>query len=146
MINFGDDKIFIENYKRLKSSRKMGELYHCDKKSITTHAKKIGYDFSKNKEVKIANIPIETIIQEYEELGSTRAVGELHGCSSTTVARYLKANGYALQSPKAKLADVSNDDFIKAYDELGSAEKVGKKFNCSDTAVLNHAKKIGYIK
>ena len=40
MINFGDDATFIANYEKLKSSRKMGELYGCDKKTITTHAKK----------------------------------------------------------------------------------------------------------
>lgn len=59
MIDFGSDEEFIENYKKLKSSRKMGELYNCDKKSITTHAKKIGYDYSSNKEIKITNVPIE---------------------------------------------------------------------------------------
>ena len=66
MINFGDDKSFIENYERLKSSRKMGELYGCDKKTITAHAKKIGYDYGKNKELKISTVPIEQVIEDYE--------------------------------------------------------------------------------
>ena len=43
MIDFGKDEDFIANYEKLKSSRKMGELYGCDKSSITAHAKKIGY-------------------------------------------------------------------------------------------------------
>ena len=94
MINFGSDEDFIKNYKNLKSSRKMGELYGCDKKSITTHAKKIGYDYSKNKEIKIATIPIEQVIKDYEELESAEKVGEKYGCSKTTVLNYLKKNGY----------------------------------------------------
>ena len=53
MIDFGSNETFIENYKKLKSSRKMGELYNCDKSSILNHAKKIGYDPNQNKEIKI---------------------------------------------------------------------------------------------
>ena len=71
MIDFGDDETFIDNYKKLKSSRKMGELYGCDKKSITTHAKKIGYDYSSNKEIKITASP-EELYQLYLKLGSTQ--------------------------------------------------------------------------
>ena len=41
---------FIKNYQQLKSSRKMAELYNCDRKTITAFAKKIGYDYSNNKE------------------------------------------------------------------------------------------------
>ena len=63
MKDFGSNEIFIENYERLKSSRKMGELYGCDKKTITNHAKKIGYDYSKHKIIKVADIPIEQIIE-----------------------------------------------------------------------------------
>ena len=48
MIDFGKNEDFIKNYQLLKSSRKMAELYHCDKKTILSHAKKIGYDYSNN--------------------------------------------------------------------------------------------------
>lgn len=144
MINFGDDKTFIENFQRLKSSRKMGELYHCDKKSVLTHAKKIGYDYSDNKEIKIANVSPEVVIQQYEELKSAKKVAELYHCSDTAVLNYLKAHGYTPRNANAKLADVSDEEFIESYDTLKSAEKMSKKYSCSTTAILNHAKKIGY--
>jgi len=67
-IDFGSNESFIENYKKLKSSRKMGELYGCDKGTITKHARDIGYDYTKNKEIKITNIPIEEVISNYEKL------------------------------------------------------------------------------
>lgn len=43
-IDFGSDKEFIRNYEKLKSARKMGELYGCTKGPVLNHAKKIGYD------------------------------------------------------------------------------------------------------
>ena len=38
-IDFGSDENFIKNYEQLKSSRKMAELYHCNKTSILNHVK-----------------------------------------------------------------------------------------------------------
>lgn len=143
MINFGDDATFIANYEKLKSSRKMGELYGCDKKTITTHAKKIGYDYSGNKEIKITASPQE-LMELYLELGSCEKVGQKFGCSGTAVRNRLIQAGYQLKNINAKLAEVSDEEFISAYQELKSASKVGLKFGCSSTAILNHAKKIGY--
>ena len=124
MINFGDDKIFIENYERLKSSRKMGELYHCDKKSITTHAKKIGYDYSGNKEVKINVSPAE-LKEMYAELGSCSKVAEKFNCSGTAVRNCLVNAGYSLENSQAKLAHITKEKFEEVYNELKSADKVG---------------------
>lgn len=144
MINFGDDKEFIENYQRLKSSRKMATLYNCSRNSITSHAKKIGYDYSKNKERKITSIPLDEVIAAYEELQSANRVGERYSCSGTSVRKYLINNGYELQRFDNKLTVIPDDEFINIYNQLKSAEKVGEYFHCSGTAVLNHAKKIGY--
>lgn len=144
MIDFGKDIEFIENYERLKSSRKMAELYHCSKNTITQHAKKIGYDYSKNKERKITQYPIEEIEAAYYELGSAKQVGERYGCSSTAVVNYLRNNNIELKATTNKLKYINDNDFINIYNELGSAQSVGKYFNCSATAVTNHAHKIGY--
>lgn len=46
IIDWGDDNDFIENYNRLRSSRKMAKIYGCDKVSVLSHAKKIGFDTS----------------------------------------------------------------------------------------------------
>ena len=42
--DFGPDEEFIANYKKLKSSRKMGELYGCTHSVVLHHAKEIGFD------------------------------------------------------------------------------------------------------
>ena len=143
-INFGTDEEFIANYEKLKSSRKMGELYHCDKSSILNHAKKIGYDTTNNKERKITIIPIEQVIKDYEELHSCDKVGQKYNCSGVSVAKYLKSNGYQVQNIRAKLAQITDDIFIQKYEELKSAEKMGQFFDCSTTAILQRAKKINY--
>lgn len=144
-INFGSNETFIENYKKLKSSRKMGELYGCSKGAITAHADKIGYDYSNHQTKKITNIPIEQIIQDYKELGTLKAVAEKYKCSDTAVRNYLIQNNYPINSnPQAKLTEDKKDLFIQIYNDLKSADKVGEYFNCSSTTVLNFAEKIGY--
>jgi hypothetical protein len=122
----------------------MGELYDCDKGSITAHARKIGYDYSKNKEIKITNIPIEQVIFQYETLGSCQKVGDYYGCSSTAVANYLRKNNYTIKNRNNKLDNIDDKEFIKLYDELKSADKLGEIYHCSGTSILNYAKKIGY--
>lgn len=48
-IVFDSNENFIANYNKLKSSRKMAELYGCTKTTILKHAKEIGYDVNSNK-------------------------------------------------------------------------------------------------
>lgn len=144
MLDFGTEQDFIKNYEQLKSSRKMAELYNCSRKSITNHATKIGYDYSKNKEKKISLIPPEEVYELYLQLGSLEKVGKQYNCSGTSVGNYLKQTGYQVKNAKQKLSDIPAEEFIEKYNELKSAEKMGKFYGCSSTAVLNHAHKIGY--
>lgn len=70
-INWGTDEEFIAKYEELKSSRKMGEFYNCDKSSVLNHAKKIGYDTKLNKEYKLSEIDKQNIIAAYSTSSST---------------------------------------------------------------------------
>lgn len=143
-IDFGNQEEFIKNYQQLKSSRKMAELYHCSKSTILNYAKAIGYDNSKNKELKITSIPIDQIINDYEKLLSCKKVGEKYNCSATAVRNYLIANNYNLENHNNKLSNINIDEFITNYEELKSAKKMAQLYNCSATAILNFAKKINY--
>lgn len=71
-INFGSDEEFIKNYENLKSSRKMAELYNCNKTSILNHAKKINYDVNSNKKYKLSSEDKEYIKQNYNDMTSTQ--------------------------------------------------------------------------
>lgn len=70
-IEWGTDEEFIAKYEELKSSRKMGEYYNCDKSSVLNHAKKIGYDVNSNKEYKLSEKDKEEIIKAYSIESST---------------------------------------------------------------------------
>lgn len=70
-VNFGSDENFITNYEKLKSSRKMAELYNCAKTTILRHAKEIGYDVNSNKQYKLSNQDKEYIKQHYTDMTST---------------------------------------------------------------------------
>lgn len=133
MINFGSDAEFIANYQKLKSSRKMGVLYGCDKKTITTHARKIGYDYSQNKERKITHIPIEEVIQQYQKLKSCDKVGAIYECSGTTVRNYLLNNGY--------IFDTAQKIDAKTYEQLCldgyTLKEISSYFQCSEVTVRN---------
>ena len=71
-IDWGTDEDFIKNYEKLKSSRKMGELYNCNKTSILNHAKKIGYDISSNKTYKLSEEDKKIILESYNDKTSTQ--------------------------------------------------------------------------
>ena len=62
-IDWGKDEDFIKNYQELKSSRKMGELYKCDKSSVLNHAKKIGFDVKSVQTYKLSKEDKENIIK-----------------------------------------------------------------------------------
>ena len=72
IIEWGTDESFIENYMELKSSRKMGELYNCDKTSVLNHAKKIGFNPNNiNREYKLSPEDKQEIIKSYNEKTSS---------------------------------------------------------------------------
>lgn len=70
MANFGTNEEFIEKYRELKSSRKMGEYYHCGKNLVLKHAKDIGYDVNENKTYKLSAKDKEEIIKAYNSVSS----------------------------------------------------------------------------
>jgi len=77
-IDWGTDEDFIQKYEELKSSRKMGEFYKCDKSSVLNHAKKIGYDVNSNKQYKLSDADKKVIIQSYSTKTSTQLAQEFN--------------------------------------------------------------------
>ena len=75
-IDFGSDETFIKNYQELKSSRKMGELYGCDKTSVLNHAKKIGFNVKDVQTPKLSKEDKKRIIQCYESKTSAELAKE----------------------------------------------------------------------
>lgn len=81
--NFDKDE-FIENYNLLKSSKKMGDLYNCDKSVILRYAKKIGYT---NKFTGIlSDKQKQEIINQYETKTSTE-LAEKYGVNRGIITK-----------------------------------------------------------
>lgn len=143
MIEFEEEE-FVKNYDNLKSSRKMAELYSCDRKTITAYARKINYDYTKHKIRNITLIPIEVVICDYEMLGNVKEVAKKYQCSSTAVLNYLKQNNYQPENKTNKLSKINPNDFINDYFDLKSTSQMAKKYDCSAVAIRQYAKKIGF--
>ncbi len=75
-VDFGPDEIFIANYQKLKSSRKMSELYKCSKTSILNHAKKINFDVKTVQTPKLSEEDKQRIISLYNEKTSSQLAEE----------------------------------------------------------------------
>ena len=69
--NFGSNEEFIANYKKLKSSRKMGELYNCSKTAVLNHAKAINFDVKTVQKYKLSEKDKKEILAAYNQKTST---------------------------------------------------------------------------
>lgn len=65
---------FIKNYNELRSSRKMAELYKCNKTTILNYAKEIGYN--NHYDNKLTSEEIQEIINQYEFKDSIQLADE----------------------------------------------------------------------
>ena len=75
-IEWGSNEIFISNYKKLKSSRKMAELYKCNKKAVIDHCKKIGFDYNSVQQYKLTKADKQKIKAEYNKKTSSQLAEE----------------------------------------------------------------------
>ena len=113
-INWGTDEDFILKYEELKSSRKMGEYYKCDKTSVLNHAKKIGYDVNSNKEYKLSEQDKEDIIKAYFTSSSTELAKKYNVSRGMITKLWYDANLNGKQYiNKTTAIDITNQVFGK---------------------------------
>jgi hypothetical protein len=114
-INWGTNDEFIAKYKELKSSRKMGEFYHCDKSSVLNHAKSIGYDVNSNKTYKLSEQDKKEIIEAYNEKTSTELALKYNVSRGMITKLWYdnNLNGKETKITKTTEIDLSNQIFGK---------------------------------
>lgn len=112
-INFGSDEEFIKNYYELKSSRKMGELYNCDKTSVLNHAKKIGFNTKLVQTPKLSNEDKQRIISLYNEKTSTELAEEYNVSRGMITKVWYDADlkGKVVENKKTTEVDITNQKF-----------------------------------
>lgn len=114
IINWGTDEDFILKYEELKSSRKMGEYYKCDKTSVLNHAKEIGYDVNSNKEYKLSEQDKEDIIKAYFTSSSTELAKKYNVSRGMITKLWYDANLNGKQYiNKTTAIDITNQVFGK---------------------------------
>ena len=114
-IDWGSDNEFIKNYQELKSSRKMGELYHCDKTSVLNHAKKIGFDVKSVQSYKLSQEDKENIIKQYQTKTSNELAKEYNVTRGMITKIWYDANlkGKITKDPKTTEIDITGQRFGK---------------------------------
>lgn len=87
----------------------------------------------------------EDFIKNYNELKSSRKMGELYGCSKGAVANHAKSIGYDVSNNQKKKKDDFNlKDIIAEYERTKSCEEVGRKFGCSGKTIIKYLKDNNY--
>ena len=108
-INWGSDEDFIKNYQELKSSRKMGKLYNCDKSSVLNHAKKIGFDVKTVQNYKLSEEDKQNIIEQYQLKTSNELAKEYNVSRGMITKLWYDANlkGKTVKNPKTVEVDIT---------------------------------------
>ena len=114
-INWGSDEDFIKNYKKLKSSRKMGELYNCNKSSVLNHAKKIDFDVKTVQTYKLSEKDKQNIIEQYQLKTSSELAKEYNVSRGMITKLWYDANlkGKTVKNPKTTEVDITGQRFGK---------------------------------
>ena len=124
IINWGTDEEFIKKYEELKSSRKMGEFYNCDKTSVLNHAKKIGYDTKSNKQYKLSEEDKQIILQNYNIKTSVQLAEEFKVSRGMITKIWYDNN---LIGKKIKSHITGNDLTNKTFGKWTVIEKTNKR-------------------
>lgn len=85
---------FINNYKKLKSAKRMSEFYHVNLKHIYAYAKKINYTNTLKKDISWQPKDKEVFVLLYNQLKSSNLLAEHYGVSKRTVLKYAQKIGY----------------------------------------------------
>lgn len=114
-VNFGTDEEFISKYEELKSSRKMGEFYHCNKTTVLNHAKAIGYDVNSNKTYKLSTKDKEEIIKAYNYKTSNELAQEYNVSRGMITKLWYDNNLHGKENAQRKTVeiDMTNQVFGK---------------------------------
>lgn len=86
----------------------------------------------------------EDFIKKYNELESSRLMGEYYGVNFKTILRFAHDIGYCNNSKNNYWKPSSKEEFILKYNKLKSAEKMAKNYNVCKLTILKYAKKINY--
>ena len=115
---------FKEKYSQLKSSRKMGEYYGCDKGVILRIAKQIDFDNSQNKIVKLKKSDLEDILNLLKDKKSIDEIANIYSCSDNALRNFLNKN--KVDYKKYTMKAIDKNFVINTYKENQSIIETSK--------------------
>jgi hypothetical protein len=109
-----NDTTFTADYLTLKSSRKMAEIYGCDKKTIIKHVRELGIEPNKiNRGYKLSEKDKEEIICAYEKESSTE-LADRYGVSRGMITKLWYDHN--LIGKTRRFYMLKNEDFFSVID------------------------------
>ena len=113
-IDWGSDNEFIAKYTELKSSRKMAQVYKCDKQSVLAHAKSIGFNVNNlDRQYKLSTADKANIINSYNTKSSNELAAEYNVSRGMITKLWYDAQ---LNGKEHRLYKLEHQDFFSAID------------------------------
>jgi intein/homing endonuclease len=122
-IDWGNDEEFIAKYTELKSSRKMAEVYKCDKSSVLNHAKEIEFNpNSINREYKLSMDDKANIVNAYYTKSSQELADEYNVTRGMITKLWYDAG---LNGKEVRTYKIDHQDFFSVIDTEEKAYWLG---------------------
>lgn len=131
------DKI-IDEYIDGMNPANLGNKYGCDSTTIRRRLMKAGIVLRSMAEAQMIELPIDKIIDEYNNGMDTVILAEKYGCHSNTIRNRLKKAGVVLRHiSEIKTIVLPMDDIITEYNSGASTTIIGEKYGCNRVTIRN---------
>jgi len=119
----------------------LAKEYGCSQPTIINRLKKSNIKIRSSWEIQSIDLPIESIIIEYENGASTVKIGKKYDCSHHTILKKLRKSGVKIRtSAKTNTRNLPMNDIIIDYENSMTTIQIGKKYNCCVTTISNKLK------
>jgi Mor family transcriptional regulator len=114
----------------------LGIKYGCSDVTITKTLKDNNVYIRTSGESKTINLPMEKIINEYNNGMSGYEIGIKYNCSNSTIYRKLRENNIDIKSS----IDLPTKKIISEYNNGMTIEELGEKYKCNSITIYNRIK------
>ena len=115
----------------------LGKKYGCSDVTIGTELKNNNVYIRTSGESKTINLPIEQIINDYNNGITPIEIGKKYGCSNRTIYRRLRENNINITNS----IDLPIKQIIHEYNDGSTIEELGEKYECCSITIYNRLKK-----
>ena len=126
----------IDEYNNGMNTYELGKKYDCSYSVISNRLKTAGVQLRSNSESHIFNLPINQIIDEYNNGISIYELGKKYNCCDVTIWKRLKENNIDVE----KFINLPTEQIINEYNNGMSTIKIAEKYKCCPETITNRLK------